>query len=144
MDTVTTLQYRGQFARICVELDLSKVLVPQVVVRNEPLKVVYEGLHAICFSSGVYGHKKEACSPHFAPMQSPEGPVQASEQGAKGNMAVDNKSEQEGNHRVMSVVSAPRKAISVIDLPSQQLINAEVGKVGVSPPSDMTTSPFGP
>lgn len=35
MDQLTTFHHRGQFARICVELDLSKALTPHVIVLGE-------------------------------------------------------------------------------------------------------------
>lgn len=35
MDNLTTFQSRGQFARICIEVDLAKPLVPHVFVRGE-------------------------------------------------------------------------------------------------------------
>lgn len=61
MDQLTTFQSRGQFARICVELNLAKPLVPFVVVRGEKVRLEYEGLHSMCFNCGIYGHKLEVC-----------------------------------------------------------------------------------
>lgn len=61
IDHLTSIHSRGKFARICVEVDLSKKLVPKVMVRGELLNVEYEGLHAICFSCGMYGHKVANC-----------------------------------------------------------------------------------
>lgn len=52
---------RGRYARICVELDLQKQLVPRVIAANAVYNVVYEGLNVICFSCGRYGHRKENC-----------------------------------------------------------------------------------
>lgn len=61
MDNLTNIRSRGQFARICVELDLTKPLISQVVVRGEMLNLEYEGLHSICFHCGVYGHRMDVC-----------------------------------------------------------------------------------
>lgn len=61
IDHLTSIQSRGQFARICVEIDLAKPLQPKVFVRGEALKLEYEGLHSVCFSCGVYGHRVETC-----------------------------------------------------------------------------------
>lgn len=61
VDKRTSLHSRGRFARICVEIDLSKQLHPHVMFRGEKLYLEYEGLHAICFRCGKYGHKKDQC-----------------------------------------------------------------------------------
>ncbi|KAF7811664.1 putative ribonuclease H protein At1g65750 family [Senna tora] len=52
---------RGRFARICVEVDLSKHLLAKFTLRKKTRRIEYEGLHMICFSCGVYGHRKENC-----------------------------------------------------------------------------------
>ncbi|CAN1133019.1 hypothetical protein LINPERHAP2_LOCUS7404 [Linum perenne] len=59
----TTLQgNRGNFARICVEVDISKPLVSKYRLRRRVRRIEYEGLHTICFSCGCYGHQQENCS----------------------------------------------------------------------------------
>ncbi|CAN1273765.1 hypothetical protein LINPERPRIM_LOCUS15179 [Linum perenne] len=58
----TTLEgSRGNFARICVEVDLSKPLLSKYRLRRRVRRIEYEGLHTICFNCGCYGHKDEAC-----------------------------------------------------------------------------------
>ncbi|CAN1129179.1 hypothetical protein LINPERPRIM_LOCUS17283 [Linum perenne] len=58
----TTLEgSRGNFARICVEVDLSKPLLSKYRLRHQIRRIEYEGLHTICFNCGCYGHKDEAC-----------------------------------------------------------------------------------
>lgn len=101
VDRLTSFQHRGQFARICVELDLSKPLVPQVVVRGVPLKLVYEGLHAICFSCGVYGHRMGSCSSKEANLLSPGS-------AAVGSSEVSSLSALQASPVVLSNVSDPR------------------------------------
>lgn len=61
IDKLTSIHSRGQFARICVEVDLARPVVPQVLVRGETLNLEYEGLHTICFFCGVYGHRESVC-----------------------------------------------------------------------------------
>lgn len=56
MDHLTSIQSRGQFARFCAEIDLAKPLLPYVLFRGQKLKLEFEGLHAVCFKCGVYGH----------------------------------------------------------------------------------------
>ncbi|CAN1143339.1 hypothetical protein LINPERHAP2_LOCUS13549 [Linum perenne] len=58
----TTLEgTRGNFARICVEVDLSKPLLSKYRLRRRVRRIEYEGLHTICFNCGCYGHKDESC-----------------------------------------------------------------------------------
>lgn len=61
IDRLTSVHSRGQFARICVEMDLAKPLIPKILVRGETLSLAYEGLHSVCFKCGVYGHRMEVC-----------------------------------------------------------------------------------
>ncbi|MED6201368.1 hypothetical protein PIB30_094244 [Stylosanthes scabra] len=53
---------KGRYARICVEIDLSKQLVPKISVLGSELFLEYEGLHQICFSCEKYGHKADNCT----------------------------------------------------------------------------------
>lgn len=62
MDRLTSIQSRGQFARLRVEIDLAKPLVSYVMCRGYKLKLEYEGLHSVCFKCGVYEHRMETCS----------------------------------------------------------------------------------
>ncbi|KAF7844623.1 uncharacterized protein G2W53_001528 [Senna tora] len=61
IDVNTSQKLRGKFARLCVELDLSKPLLSQYCVHGRLRKIEYEGLHLICFECGVYGHDLEHC-----------------------------------------------------------------------------------
>lgn len=61
VDRLTLIHSRGQLARICVEVDLAKPLIPQVVLRGEIVNLEYGGLHSVCFNCGVYGHRASAC-----------------------------------------------------------------------------------
>lgn len=61
IDKLTSIHSRGQFARICVEMDLEKPLCPFIVIRGHKLLLEYEGLHLICFNCGRYGHKSNKC-----------------------------------------------------------------------------------
>ncbi|CAL2248920.1 unnamed protein product [Prunus armeniaca] len=67
IDALTTSQNRGKFARLCVELDLSRPLEAFVQINNVWYNVEYEGLLDICYMCGRYGHKREHCDvPHAA------------------------------------------------------------------------------
>ncbi|KAI9112722.1 hypothetical protein K1719_016225 [Acacia pycnantha] len=61
IDRSTSIYDKGGFARICVEIDLKKPLLPSYLVFGEERSIVYEGLHQVCFKCGQYGHQKIAC-----------------------------------------------------------------------------------
>ncbi|XP_061340577.1 uncharacterized protein LOC133287044 [Gastrolobium bilobum] len=61
LDAATTSLARGRFARICVELDLSKPLQADYKLEGRLKKIEYEGLH-VCYTCGQYGHRAEKCS----------------------------------------------------------------------------------
>lgn len=61
IDKMTSVHSRGQYARICVEVDLEKPLFPFIIIRGHKLLLEYEGLHLICFNCGRYGHKLDHC-----------------------------------------------------------------------------------
>lgn len=49
IDNLTSVQSRGKFARICVEVDLQIELVPTFTALGRDFNMGYEGLHLICF-----------------------------------------------------------------------------------------------
>ncbi|XP_031120937.1 uncharacterized protein LOC116024177 [Ipomoea triloba] len=61
IDTATSLVSRASFARVCVEVDITKPLLAKFTLRNRVRPIVYEGLHLICFKCGTYGHNAEGC-----------------------------------------------------------------------------------
>ena len=64
IDFKTLKVSRGKFARVCVEIDLHKLVVGRVCVENNWLFVEYEGLHIICTKCGCYGHYSRNCIQH--------------------------------------------------------------------------------
>lgn len=52
----------GRFARICVEVDLTKPVVGTVNINDHWYKVQYEGLHILCATCGYYGHYTGDCT----------------------------------------------------------------------------------
>ncbi|KAI9090149.1 hypothetical protein K1719_028845 [Acacia pycnantha] len=61
LDVHTTSRGRNKFARVCIELDLTKPLVPHYMVDGFLKQVEYESLHALCLNCGLFGHFKESC-----------------------------------------------------------------------------------
>ncbi|XP_015958583.1 uncharacterized protein LOC107482567 [Arachis duranensis] len=62
VDTNTADVARGKFARVCVEVDLTKPLVSQFQINGKNHLVEYEGLHQVCFLCGRFGHDKSSCT----------------------------------------------------------------------------------
>ncbi|KAI9116826.1 hypothetical protein K1719_012192 [Acacia pycnantha] len=49
---------------MCIEIDLTKPLVPEFEVEGHVLSVVYESLGLLCTKCGLFGHMKEGCEEH--------------------------------------------------------------------------------
>ncbi|KAL7181683.1 hypothetical protein ACSBR1_040559 [Camellia fascicularis] len=60
IDWTTTMATRGKFARICVEMDLTKPLTPKFVLENKCYNIEYEFVHSFYFLCGLIDHRKEA------------------------------------------------------------------------------------
>ncbi|XP_061340122.1 uncharacterized protein LOC133286691 [Gastrolobium bilobum] len=65
VDVATTSLARGRFARMCVELDLNQPLQVEYKVEDRVKRIEYEGLHLICYTCGMYGHRQENCPHHY-------------------------------------------------------------------------------
>ncbi|KAI9084222.1 hypothetical protein K1719_033893 [Acacia pycnantha] len=87
VDRSTSVYDKGGFARICVELDLKKPLVPTYMVFGEERQIIYEGLHHVCFACGKYGHQKTGC-PLQQDQASTQAPVQESKDAGTGGIDV--------------------------------------------------------
>ncbi|KAK2664916.1 hypothetical protein Ddye_003490 [Dipteronia dyeriana] len=61
VDPVTETQARGRFARIYVEIDISKPLLSTLSIDDRSIRVEYESLGLVCFKCGRYGHSKDNC-----------------------------------------------------------------------------------
>ncbi|CAN0854240.1 hypothetical protein LINGRAHAP2_LOCUS5869 [Linum grandiflorum] len=61
IDRQTALVSRGKFARVCVQVNLSKPLFPVVGVEDNWLKVEYEGIPLICRKCWFAGHNSSSC-----------------------------------------------------------------------------------
>ncbi|CAN1191384.1 hypothetical protein LINPERHAP2_LOCUS41027 [Linum perenne] len=61
VDGTTLFGNRGNYARICVEVDLHKPLLSKYRLRRRVRRIEYEGLHEICFTCGRYGHEARQC-----------------------------------------------------------------------------------
>lgn len=62
IDEATSLVSRGRFARMCIEVDITKPLLSKYKLRRRVRRIEYEGIHLVCFNCGTYGHREEQCS----------------------------------------------------------------------------------
>lgn len=62
IDSATSLISRGKFARMCIEVDITKPLLAKFWLRRRVRRIEYEGIHLVCFNCGVYGHSHDNCS----------------------------------------------------------------------------------
>ena len=69
IDSYTASGSRASFARLCGQVDLSKLLVNLVRVGRLRQKVMYEGISTLCFCIGRLGHKQENCGFRVRPME---------------------------------------------------------------------------
>lgn len=57
-----TLQVKkGNYARIYVEVNLTKPLLTMFSIKGRMYKIEYEGLHLLCLSCARFGHYRERC-----------------------------------------------------------------------------------
>lgn len=62
IDRHTEAMSRGQYIRLCVEVDISKPLLSKFRLNGRVWMIQYEGLRQICFKCGKLGHKEEQCT----------------------------------------------------------------------------------
>ncbi|KAI5431844.1 hypothetical protein KIW84_035842 [Lathyrus oleraceus] len=61
VDKNTLTHKQGKYARLCVEVKLSKPLLAMFTIKDRRDKIEYEGLHLLCTMCGRYGNYKEGC-----------------------------------------------------------------------------------
>lgn len=55
----TTMEARGRYARLCVQIDIYRPLINTILIGRFEQVVTYEGIQRLCFSCGRVGHKVE-------------------------------------------------------------------------------------
>nr|KYP45129.1 hypothetical protein KK1_033333 [Cajanus cajan] len=81
MNLNTLNMTRGRFARVCVEIDLQKLVLSRFNLNNVWYKVEYESLHLLCTMCGCYDHVVRMC---MSPLTTMEKCAQDRELIAKG------------------------------------------------------------
>ena len=59
VDSTTENVERGQYTRLCVEVDLTKPLLSKFGLNGRVWKIQYEGLRMVCFKCGKQGHRED-------------------------------------------------------------------------------------
>ncbi|XP_019200290.1 PREDICTED: uncharacterized protein LOC109193918 [Ipomoea nil] len=62
IDESTSVGSRGRFARMCVEVYITKQLLSKFTAKLKVRKIEYEGIYQVCFHCGIYGHAAKKCS----------------------------------------------------------------------------------
>nr|POE90441.1 hypothetical protein CFP56_43115 [Quercus suber] len=60
IDAHTTMEARGKYTRLCIQIDVNKLLVNTILIGHFEQPVTYEGIYKLCFPCGRVGHKVEA------------------------------------------------------------------------------------
>ncbi|XP_031111990.1 uncharacterized protein LOC116015963 [Ipomoea triloba] len=55
---------------MCVEVDITQPLISRFTLEEKVWLVAYEGMHLVCFSCGLYGHRQDCCP--TVPQKDPE------------------------------------------------------------------------
>lgn len=61
MDKHTASKARGRFARLCIQIDVTKPLVTTIRIGKFEQPMCYEDIQKLCFNCGRMGHKRENC-----------------------------------------------------------------------------------
>ncbi|CAN1788149.1 hypothetical protein LINPERHAP1_LOCUS17932, partial [Linum perenne] len=61
LDLATKEGARARYARVCVEVDISKPLLGKYMIGDQTFYVEYECLENLCYTCDRYGHKLDSC-----------------------------------------------------------------------------------
>ncbi|KAH7862251.1 hypothetical protein Vadar_002053 [Vaccinium darrowii] len=61
-DSTTVETDRGRYARVCVEIDLSKPVKSKIIIEGKVYCVEYEHIPLMCFGCGRIGHRRDQCT----------------------------------------------------------------------------------
>ncbi|PNY12330.1 hypothetical protein L195_g008959 [Trifolium pratense] len=113
VDRTTQSQARGKYARLCVEVDLTKPLLAMFQIKDRHYKVEYEGLHMLCLACGTLGHYKEGCV------------AKVNNTAWNGEQATEN-ARKEGPGNTTSVQEGPWKVVQKTRRPGKRLMVANL------------------
>ena len=128
IDTHTTTETRGRFARICVQVNYDNPLIKFIKTGGIEQLVQYEGINSLCFSCGHAGHNVECCScTTTVPNKGGEDKVQGDEPAA-----MDHSAPSEDSYRPWVLITRKKQ------------VNRKGNKSSAAYASTQAESPFNP
>ena len=108
IDSRTTDNIRGRYARLCIQIDLDSPLTSKVRISSLLQPIQYEDISAICFECGRVGHRASLCPsiirpdlvPNFAKPPSQTLPDSATNKFGEWMLVQRKKSPKQKNHNV--------------------------------------------
>lgn len=61
VDKNTLFRKRGKYARLCIQVNLTKPLMAMFAINGRHFKIEYEELYLLYLQCGKYGHTAEGC-----------------------------------------------------------------------------------
>ncbi|KAI9117152.1 hypothetical protein K1719_011318 [Acacia pycnantha] len=138
IDRSTSIYDKGAFARICVEIDLQRPLLPAFMVFGETKQLVYEGLHLVCFGCGLYGHDQKACPNSMEEDRRDEvrSKKDTTEAGVDKSEAVQGQTGKNDEARQNGIDSAKQETKPTQEVPRKEEDNHRRPKQGAGPGSE--------
>ncbi|WJX16517.1 hypothetical protein P8452_06530 [Trifolium repens] len=109
VDKNTLFQERGKYARLCVEVDLTKTLLATFELKGRFYKIEYEGLHMLCRTCGKLSHYIEGCPEKKTTTQDGSQNHQAQRVASTDSRSDMEKNNHESNQGPWVVVQKPRR-----------------------------------
>ncbi|CAN1191893.1 hypothetical protein LINPERHAP2_LOCUS41269 [Linum perenne] len=129
LDLATSEGARARYARVCVELDLTKPLLGKYMIEDRVYHVEYESIENICYGCGKYGLKLASCStcnpivPVATPeAQPPPNPPQAADEGATGSWMIVGRRQKKKSSTPKQPRPGPKESGSRFDILSQDSV----------------------
>jgi hypothetical protein len=124
VDKNTLTQERGKYARLCVEVDLTKPLLAMSTIKEKKYHVAYEGLHLLCVTCGKFGHYTEGCPDKVKIPAAGSGGGHTRQGGSGGHGATSSVGVGNNGEGPWVVVQKPRRSRKV----KENLVTGEKGQ----------------
>ncbi|CAN1726174.1 hypothetical protein LINPERHAP1_LOCUS397 [Linum perenne] len=132
LDLATSEGARARYARVCIEVDISKPLLGKYMIEDRTYLVEYESLENICHHCGLYGHIIDGCSKLSAPQDDSE---------AVTNPAKTLPEAPEGDAGSWMTVCRRNKGKSKVEKPAAKLANESGSRFSILQRKDAAPTP---
>ncbi|XP_057719866.1 uncharacterized protein LOC130934296 [Arachis stenosperma] len=123
VDNNTADMSRGKFARLCVEVDLTKPLLGRYLINGREYHIEYEGIHHICFTCERVDYDQQHCPNNKRKEETTK--KQQENQNAESNTGV----QQENNNKKQQDLQKEKASTSKNDM-GKQVINENNSSLG--------------